>query len=423
MTVREVNPRRADLLITGANVVTPKGDAGVRGSVMGKLVELPKASIAIYQGSIAAIGTTAQVEEAFPSEIALRRLDAVGLLVTPALVDCHTHPIWAGSRAHEFARRLAGATYQEIMAEGGGIASTVLATRAASDAELELLLKKRLDRMHSYGTGALEAKTGYGLSVDEELRHLRILDKTKQESSSPIFITCLGAHALPPEYTDNPDRYIDLVVNELLPAAADYSDFVDVFCDEGAFTLQQAERVLAAGKALGLGLRIHADEFASLGAVGLAVEMAALSADHLHSSKPQDIKTLARSDTVAVLLPATSFFLRERVFAPARAFLDADAIVAIASDFNPGSANCPALQSSLIHAALGLSMTPAEILTATTLNAAAALDIANELGSLEQGKSADIALWDVPDLTELIQNWGVNHLQHLILGGKIHSSN
>ncbi len=189
----------------------------------------------------------------------------------------------------------------------------------------------------------------------------------------------------------------------------------------GAFTLAQAERVLAAGKALGLGLRIHADEFASLGAVGLAVEMGALSADHLHSTTPADIRRLGDSNTVAVLLPATSFFLREKQYAPAREFIDANAMVAVASDFNPGSANCPALQSSFIHAALGLGMTPAEILTATTLNAAAALGAATDLGSLEPGKRADIALWDVPDLAELVQNWGINHLQHLVLGGEIYN--
>ena len=234
--------------------------------------------------------------------------------------------------------------------------------------------------------GAVEAKSGYGLSVDEELRHLRILHHAKMESRSPMFITCLGAHATPPEFADNPDRYIDLIVNELLPAAAEYSDFVDVFCDQGAFTLAQAERVLAAGKALGLGLHIHADEFASLGAVGLAVEMGALSADHLHSTTPADIRKLGDSNTVAVLLPATSFFLREKQYAPARAFLDANAIVAVASDFNPGSANCPALQSSFIHAALGLGMTPAEILTSTTLNAAAALGAASRTGQPGTGQ-------------------------------------
>jgi imidazolonepropionase len=423
VTTVEVNPRRADMLITGATVVTPAGNAGVRDGAMNRLRETAKASIAVYEGRIAAVGNSVEVEENFPADIALRRLDAGGMLVTPALVDCHTHPIWAGSRAQEFARRLAGATYQQIMAEGGGITSTVRATRAASDAELESLLHQRLDVMHNHGTGAVEAKSGYGLSVAEELRHLGILHQAKLESPSPIYITCLGAHATPPEFAGNPDRYLELVINELLPAAAHLSDFVDVFCDEGAFTLSQAEQVLSAGKTLGLGLRVHADEFASLGAVSLAVEMSALSADHLHCTTAQDIKTLAESDTVAVLLPATSFFLREKIYAPARAFIDAGAIVAVASDFNPGSANCPALQSSFIHAALGLGMTPAEILTATTLNAAAALGAAAELGSLEEGKRADIALWNVPDLPELVQDWGINQLSRLVLGGEVYHAN
>lgn len=412
-------PKNADLLITDAVIATPQGINAAHGQDMAKVLIIPKGALAIKDGSIVAVGTQHDVDMEYSASMAKQVISAHGKLVTPALVDSHTHPIWAGSRAVEFARRIGGVTYQQIMAEGGGIASTVRATRAAHNDELRDLTQARIQRMNEYGTGALEAKSGYGLSPAEEIRHLQILADIKKHSPSPVLITCLGAHALPPEYADNADGYIDLLIKELLPAVAPICDFVDVFCDAGAFTLKQAERILRAGSDLGMGLKIHADEFESLGAVGLACEMGALSADHLHCTTAEDIKRLANSNTVATILPSTSFFLREKEYSPARAMLNAGVAIALASDFNPGSCNCESLQAGLVIAALYLQMVPEEILTATTLNAAAALGIAEETGTLEKGKRADIAMWDVTELAELIQHWGVNHLGTLLLAGKI----
>jgi imidazolonepropionase len=359
-------------------------------------------------------------------------LDAAGRVVLPGFVDPHTHVIWAGDRANEFEQRLAGKTYQEIMAAGGGIMSTVRQTRSASVDQLVEQARPRLRRMLAHGTTTVEAKTGYGLATEPELRQLTAIGRLAAEGPWTLVPTFIGAHAVPEEYAGRADAYVDLVTQEMLPAAAEHlaalpqvaalrnlPAFCDVFCEEGAFDVAQSRRVLERGRELGFGLKIHADEFAGLGGAGLAVELGAVSADHLVYTPPADILALGQGTTAAVGLPGTPFGLAQRDYTPAGQILAAGGLLALASDLNPGTTWCESMQMVIALACRYMRLTPAQAIAAATINAAYAIRLDGEAGSLEPGKRADVLLLEVADYRHLGYRYGANLVQSVIKNGSV----
>jgi imidazolonepropionase len=346
----------------------------------------------------------------------------------PGLIDPHTHLLWVGDRAAEFEMRLEGKTYLEILAAGGGILSTVNLTRQAS---LETLLeqtKSRLREMLIHGTTTAEAKTGYGLQTETELRMLQAILLLDAEGPLDIVPTFLGAHAVPPEYKDDPNGYTSLLCSEMLPAVRRWWDthlpartlpFVDVFCETGAFSLAQTRRILEKAKSFGFPLKVHADEFDNLGGASLAAELGAVSADHLVKASPADVSALAQSGTVAVALPCTPFGLAEQYYTPARAILDAGGLLALASDLNPGTAWGGDMQFAIALACRYMKLTPAQAIVAATLNAAAAINRADTIGSLEPGKQADLLILNVSDYRHLGYRFATNLVQTVIKRGVV----
>lgn len=411
---------QADLLIYGAAQVLTiaSSDGPKRGVAMGELGVIPHGAVAIRDGRILDVGPS----DLLCSQVrASEALYAGGRLLMPGFVDPHTHLVWAGDRAEEFEMRLGGASYMEIMDAGGGIMNTVCQTRAASQEELVAQTRRRLDRMLSQGTTTVEMKTGYGLDTKTELKQLRAMRSLQGESPATIIPTFLGAHAIPAEYKDRSDAYVDLVVNDMLPevVAEERPSFCDVFCEDGAFSLEQTWRVLEAAMALGLGLKLHADEFNSLGGTPLAVRMGAVSVDHLVCTPPAALELLAQSDTIGVALPGTPFGLGHHKYAPARALIDAGGAVALATDCNPGTCWCESMQLMIAVACRYMGMTPAEAISAATINAAHAVGLGDEVGSLEPGKRADVLLVDVPSYRHLGYRFGTNLVKSVVVGGAI----
>jgi len=412
----------ADLLIhSAAQLLTLAGPHPRRGAGMSDLGLVEDGAVAIRDGRIVAGGPTAEIRAEFT---ATEEIDATGKVVMPGFVDPHTHAVWAGDRADEFEMRLRGATYMEIMAAGGGIMSTVRATRAASLDELVAQSRQRLDTMLAHGTTTAEVKTGYGLDVENELKQLRAIHILDQAHPMTLVPTFLGAHAVPAEYKGRADAYVDLVVEEMLPtvksqiADPQSAIFCDVFCDEGAFTLEQSRRVLEAAQALGLGLKIHADEFRALGGTRLAVELGAISADHLVCTPPAEVELLAQSDTIAVALPGTPFGLAHHDYTPARAIIAAGGALALATDLNPGTCWCESMPFIVALACRYMKLTPAEAIVAATINAACAVGLAHQVGSLEAGKQADIVILDLPGYHHLAYRFGTNPVQTVIKAGQ-----
>jgi len=416
---------QADLLIYGASQVLTLVSAGgpKRGTAMAELGIVPHGAVAIRNGRIVDVGPSDELEHQIQ---ATRTLYAGGQVVMPGFVDPHTHLVWAGERSDEFEMRVAGASYMEIMAAGGGIMNTVRQTRAAQVEDLVTETEPRLERMVAHGTTTVEIKTGYGLNTQDELKQLEAIHHLGRRSPATIVPTFLGAHAIPIEYAERADEYVDLVVEEMLPAAAaaagpgGMSLFCDVFCEEGAFSLDQSRRVLEAAKALGFGLKIHVDEFEPLGGTRLAVELGATSADHLVCTPPDEIELLARSNTVAVALPGTPFGLGHHDYTPARAIIDAGGALALATDCNPGTCWCENMQFMLALACRYMAMTPAEAISAATINAAHAVGLGDQVGSLEAGKRADILLLGVPSYQHLGYRFGTNLVQAVLLAGEMH---
>jgi imidazolonepropionase len=405
--------------------------AGVpqRGSDLGRLGIIPDGAVLICDGVIKAVGTTSELCHAYPHE---ERLDATGRVVMPGFVDPHTHLLWVGDRAAEFEMRLEGTTYLEILAAGGGILSTVRLTRQASLQQLLDEARPRLRDMLAHGTTTTEAKTGYGLQTETELRMLQALLLLDDEGPLDITPTFLGAHAIPLEYKDNPDGYTNLLCSEMLPTIRSWWDdhvpnrllpFVDVFCETGAFSLEQSRRILEAAKALGFPLKIHADEFDNLGGASLAAELGATSADHLVKTSPVDITSLGASNTVAVALPCTPFGLSEHDYTPARAILEAGGLLALATDLNPGTAWGGNMQFAIALACRYMHLTPAQAIVAATLNAAAAINRADSIGSLEPGKQADLLILNVADYRHLGYRFGTNLVQTVIKRGVVNKLN
>jgi imidazolonepropionase len=422
-------PAGAGLLVEGAAAVATLAGSLRRGSAQADAVEMRDGSwaVACWDGRILAAGpqpeVIRQIEAEGHSLDAFTRLDAAGGLVTPGLVDAHTHLVFADTREAEWQMRSRGAGYLEVLAAGGGILSTVAATRAASDDELLAGARRRLDEMLANGTTTAEAKSGYGLDVATELRLLDVIDRLDREGPVQLVPTYLGAHAVPAEFRDcstvaasaaigaaghdGTDRYVAHVVREQIPAVArqGIARFCDVFCERGVFTADQSRLILRAAAEHDLRLRMHADELHPSGGAELAAEMGCLSADHLAVPSEEGVAALVRAadghPVVATLLPATSWFLGKHHFAPARRFIDAGIPVALATDLNPGTSPTLSLPLVMSIACLEMGLTPAEALVAVTINAAHSLGLGTEIGSIEPGKQADLVVWDVPNLTQI----------------------
>ena len=347
-------------------------------------------------------------------------VDAQGGLVTPGLVDAHTHLIFGGWRQNELGLKLHGKTYLEIQNAGGGIQSTTNATRKATEEELTAKAAKALDEMMSFGVTTCEAKSGYGLALEHELKQLRAIRRLQEEHPMDVVATFMGAHLVPAEYKNDREAYVRLVCEEMMPAVKEQgiAKFCDVFCEADTFTVEEARRVLEAGLKNGLRPKIHADEIEAIGGSQLAGEIGAISAEHLIVCPPEGIASMARGGVIACLLPATSFNLGS-TFAPARDMVTAGVPVAMATDFNPGSCPCLNLQFVINLGCLKYKLTPEEVLTAVTLNGAAAIDMADKVGSVEPGKQADLVIWDAPDLDYICYRVGSNLTRHVIKKGAV----
>ena len=376
---------------------------------------IPRGAVAARDGRVVWTGPESEIAAALEVPGDALVVDVEGAAVMPGFVDAHTHLVWAGERAAEYGARLGGATYLEIQEAGGGINSTVRATRAATEEQLAALAARRLDSFLRHGTTTLEAKTGYGLTLEDERKQLAA---AKVPHPVRRVHTVLAAHLTPEEYAGRDDEYIALVCDEILPALAGQAEFVDVFCDEGAFTVAQSRRVLEAGRALGYRLKIHAEELAHTGGTALAASLGAVSADHLIHITGEDIAALKESGTVAVLLPGTSYTLHT-TYAPAKDLLAAGVTVALATDFNPGSCYSENLQMAVSLACQEDRLTPAEALRAATMGGAAALGLQHEVGSLEPGKYCDLLVLDAATHQELPYHWGVNLVTGVIVGGEV----
>lgn len=414
---------QADLLIHSASqlLTLASPDGPQRGGGMGSLGLIENGAVAVRDGQVLMTGPTSSLRSQVE---AAREMDASGQVVMPGFVDPHTHVVFAGQRADEFEQRIAGATYLEIMAAGGGIMSTVRATRQARVSDLVTQTLPRLDDMLAHGTTTVEAKTGYGLNVADELKMLEAIHRLDAAHPIDLVPTFLGAHAIPIEYQGHADAFTDLVVEEMLPAFAPSVGkspplFCDVFCEDGAFSLAQSRRVLERAKGLGFGLKIHADEFRPLGGTGLAVELGAVSADHLVCTPPDEIKTLGRSQTVAVALPGTPFGLGHHEYTPARAIIEAGGALALATDLNPGTCYCASMQFMIALACRYMRLTPAEAIVAATINSAHAVGLGDDLGSLERGKQADILVLNVASYQYLGYRFGGNLVDKVIKRGQV----
>jgi imidazolonepropionase len=421
--------KRIDLLIHSANQLLTLAGGPQRGNQLGTLGIIEDGAIAVNDGHIVDVATSQVIRKTYTAK---RIIDASGKVILPGFVDPHTHLVWVGDRSTEFEMRLSGASYMEIMAAGGGIASTVRKTREASLTAIKQQSHPRIARMLAHGTTTAEAKSGYGLNFETEAKLLTAIVELDQESPLQIVPTFLGAHALPPDYEKvdeaGYESYTQDLINDMLPKIQEwwqttFTDrdlpFVDVFCEKGAFTLEQSERILDAARSRGFPLKIHADEFVGLGGTKLAVQMGAVSADHLVQTPPDDIAALGASSTVAVALPSTPFGLGEREYTPAAAILEQGGTLALASDLNPGTAWCESMQMVIALACRYMKLTPAQAIAAATINAAAAIRLEKTLGSLESGKQADLLLLDAPDYRHLGYRFGTNLVELTVKSGEI----
>ena len=405
-------------------LATPLGFSARHGSQMSRLHRIKGAGVAIEEGRITYCGEMATPE--FMARLRLAQtagtpvLDARGMACVPGFIDCHTHFIYAGSREDEFFWRAGGLLYMEIHRRGGGILRTVEATRNAPPELLFSYGRDRLASMLVQGITTVEAKSGYGLDLDTEIRQLEAVAALRYATPIDIVPTYLGPHAVPPEFAGEPDRYIDYVIDAVLPAvkAKDLALFADIFCEKGVFDIGQSRRYLEAAKKLGFGLKVHADEIEWLGGAGLAAELGAVSADHLLKANDDDLGAMARAGTVAVCLPLTAFTLREP-YARARFMVDSGLAVALASDLNPGSCYSQSIPLIFALAVLYMQLSMDEALTALTLNAAAALGLASSTGSLEVGKAGDLLLLNAPSCDFLAYNVGMNLVSTVVKGGVV----
>ena len=417
------------LLITGASqLLTLRGRGPRRGSALANLGIIKDGALLVRDGKIASVGTRAKME-ALPEASVAEQLDLGGRVVLPGFVDSHTHLIHAGSRAEEYELKIAGVSYEEIARKGGGILNSVKKLRTATSEALKLRARRALSQFAAYGTTTIEAKSGYGLDVASELKILRLHKELATEQPLELVSTFLGAHVVPAEYRGTSagvKKYIALLTETLIPEIAKekLAEFCDVFCDRGAFTRQQAKQILEAGKRHGLTPRVHAEQLSRTGAAQLAVKLGAASCDHLEQINSSDIAALAKSRTVATLLPGCDFHLGLNHYAPARKLIDAGAIVALATDYNPGTSPTMSMPMILSLACTQLRMTPAEAIATATINAAYSLRRDDHIGSLGVGKFADLAVFEVADYREIPYYFGVNTCWMSIkLGAVVHAAN
>ncbi len=412
------------LIHSAAQLLTLAGGPQ-RGAGLGRLGILPGGALLLRGAEIADLGPTPELRQRYPHE---ESLDASGRVVLPGFIDPHTHAVWIGSRAAEFEMRLEGRSYLEILAAGGGIISTVSQTRQAPVEALKAEARPRLWEMLRHGSTTIEVKTGYGLDTPCELRLLQAILELDAEGPWELAPTFLGAHAIAPEFKDDPNGYTALVCAQMLPAVRDWWQanapgrslpFVDVFCETGAFSLAQSRRILETARTLGFPLKIHADEFDNLGGASLAAELGAVSADHLVKTSAADIEALAASGTAAVGLPCTPFGLAERAYTPARALLQAGGLLALATDLNPGTAWCGDMQFAIALGCRYMGLTPAQAIAAATINAAAAIGRQASLGSLEVGKQADVLILSVSDYRHLGYRFSQNLVETVIKKGRV----
>ncbi|MGC8956899.1 MAG: imidazolonepropionase [Candidatus Kapaibacteriota bacterium] len=406
----------SSLITIGGNNERPR-----RGQSLNDIGEIKNGAM-FFDEKIIWIGTTQEAEkmkangEFLPDKV----ISLKGKTVFPGFVDSHTHLVFAGNRSNEFARRISGATYQEIAIEGGGIIATVRAVRNSSEDELFDNAVRYLTNAIRYGTVAIEIKSGYGLDVENEIKMLKVIDRLAKNFPIEIIPTFLGAHDFPPEYKSNPNEYVAIICNEMIPRVAELklAKYCDCFVDKGYYTLQQAEKIFKTALDYGLKLRLHADELADVGAAGFAARMGAISADHLIFVSDASIEEMQKYGTIATLLPGTSYFTR-LPYAPAKKLIDRGVPVALASDFNPGSCFTENMQIILSLAVINLGLNCEQALVASTINGAHSLEVANNLGSLEIGKDSTFVVLNCPSYIDLFYHFGVNHVEQVWIKGKI----
>lgn len=414
-----------DLIIHNAKqlLTCASNNRAKRGAAMLDIGLIENGSVAIDKGQIVAVGTNSEISEQFAAH---NTIDVGGKAVMPGFVDCHTHIVFAGNRLNEFELKIKGADYLEILANGGGIISTVKETRKTHLNDLVEQSRGRLDEMLKNGTTTAEIKTGYGLDTETELKILDAIFELDKTHFIDVVPTFLAAHAVPPEYKETSDAYVDLICDEMLPLIAKDKGqktkdkvFVDVFCERNAFNLEQSKKVLITAKNLGFGLKAHVDEFTNLGGARMAIELGAVSIDHLDATSDEEIALLAKSDTVAVVTPTVNFNFGSAEFADARKLIDVGCALAVSTDYNPGSAPCPSLPMAMAIACRYQKLLPAEALNAATINAAFAVGLGDRIGSLETGKQADVLIMDTDDYRQIAYEFGANFVKTVIKKGEV----
>jgi len=408
----------ADVIIINISqlVTLAHNNAPRRGKEMEESAIVTSAGIAIKGGNIIEINDTRAIEKKYSAP---ELIDAQGKIATPGFVDCHTHPVFVHTREDEFALRLQGKSYVEIALAGGGILNTIQTTRDADEDLLLELAKKRILKMISLGTTTLEAKSGYGLNTESELKQLRVIKRLQEELPLEIVPTFLGAHEFPAEYRNNHSGYVELLCKEMIPAVAEQgiAEFCDIFTEAHTFNLEESRQILSCAAEHGLKLKMHCDEIEPMGGAELAAEMKCISADHLGSTEERGIEALKTAGVIPVLLPATLFSLQSKKYANARLMMDLGLPVAIATDYNPGSCNCDSMQFTMSLTCLKMGLTPSAALCAATLNAAYALNRGNQIGSLEAGKKADLILWDIPGINFIPYHLGSSYVDRVLKCG------
>jgi imidazolonepropionase len=412
-----------NILITNARqLITLKGPAKARaGKEADELFIIENGAVAIKGEKILAVGTTEEIKANYISD---KTIDASNKVVMPGFVDPHTHPVFVNTREHEFEMRIKGKSYVEISQSGGGIRSSIKAVREASEDELYELSEKRIKRMISNGTTTLEAKSGYGLSTESEIKMLKVIKRLDENLPIDIIPTFMGAHEFPIEYIDNHEEYIRILKEEMMPEVKkqNLAEYCDIFTEEHVYNIEQSRDILNRAKNLGFKIRMHADEIKPIGGAELAAEVGAVSADHLGAASDTGIEAMRDAGVIATLLPGTIFSLGMKSYARARDMIDAGLPVALATDYNPGSCNCDSMQFIITLACLQMKMTVAEAITASTINAAYSLEMGDKIGSLEVGKYADILIMDMPSYQYLPYHFGSNNVETVIKNGKVIAS-
>ncbi len=410
--------KNVDLIVFADSLITcPSGEGPKRGEEIRNIGIVSDGAVAVNEGIIEDIGSSSEILSKYSSSNIIK-----SKLILPSLVDAHTHPVFAGSRINEYALRSKGASYLEIMRAGGGISGTVKSSVKASTEELLQLLLKRLDRMFMHGTGCIEAKSGYGLSAKEEIRQLEVLKQASSIHPMDIVPTFLGAHALPEEYASRRDYYVDLVIKDMIPEVAErnLAVFADVFCEQGAFTMEETEKIFSAAIEHGLKIRVHSEQFNSSGASLKFAKMGAYSCDHLLRLSIDDIKEIAKYDTVCMFLPSSEFFLNVRDYGLMREAIDLGAAVGLATDFNAGSCLSESLPMTMSIAVIQMKVTPEEAISASTVNAAFSVGKHKEAGTLTKGRKADMISVNCGDYKEWLYHFGVNMVDKVIKNGVVY---